>query len=170
LSIIDVSVPAQPQQVGLVTWAERYQTAEIVRGEGNVVYVAASRHGLIIIDISYPIQPVVASRYRPARIGYAEGLAVRDGIVYMTIRSRLKLGKGESAVVIPTIENGFHILDTRNPYSPVILGKVRFQGMVEGVHLADEIAYVANAFLGVRSIDVSNPPKPVLIDSFNALP
>jgi hypothetical protein len=169
LSVVDVSVPSRPYPVGLVTWAKRYQSAEIVRGEGNVVYVAASGLGLIVIDISDPADPVMASRYRPARIGHAEGLAGRDDLVYLAMRSRVKLGKGEDAVEIPTVENGLHILDTRDPYSPLLAGKVSFPGMVEGVHVAGDVAYVANAFLGVRSIDVSEPSEPVMIDSFNAL-
>jgi hypothetical protein len=170
LSIIDVSVPTKPQQIGLVTWAEHYQTAEIVRGEGDVVYVAASGSGLVIIDVSDPVHPVVVSRYRPTRIGYVEGLAVRDNVVYLTMRSRIKLGSGENSLQIPTIENGLHIIDTANPSSPKYLGKVSFPGMVEGVHLADDIAYVANAFLGVRSIKVVDPENPVKVDVFSVLP
>jgi len=169
LSVVDVSVPSQPKQVGLVTWAKRYQTAEIVRGEAHIVYVAASGLGLIIIDVSDPADPVVASRYRPARVGYAEGLAVRDGLVYLTMRSFVKLGRGENVLAFPTVENGLHVLDTRDPYSPSLLGKVSFPGMVEGVHVAGDVAYVANAFLGVRSVDVVDPRKPVPIDRFSAL-
>jgi len=170
LSVIDLSSPSEPRPVRLVTWAKRYQTAEIVRGEGNVVYVAASGLGLIIIDVSDPAHPVVASRYRPPRIGAAEGLAVREGIVYLAMRSRVKLGRGENAVEIPTVENGLHVLDTRDPDSPVLLGKINFAGMVEGVHVANDSVYVANGFLGVRSIDVEKPEEPVLIDTFRALP
>jgi hypothetical protein len=36
-------------------------------------------------------------------------------------------------------------------------------------NVAGDIAYVANAFLGVRSVDVGDPRKPVLIDTFSAL-
>lgn len=169
LSIIDVSVPTQPQKVGLITWVEGSQTAEIVRGEEHVVYVAASSLGLIITDISNPAYPVLASRYRPVRIGYAEGMAVRDNIVYLAMRSSVKLGIRGKILQIPTVENGLHILDTRDPYSPSLLSKVSFPGMVEGVHVAGNVAYVANAFLGVRSIDVSDPSRPELIDSFSAL-
>lgn len=170
LSIVDVSTSTQPRQVGLVTWAKRHQTAEIVRGEGNVVYVAASGRGLIIVDVSDPACPVVASRYRPVRIGWAEGVAVRDGLVYLAMRSRVRLGKGENALQVPTVENGLHVLDTRDPYSPLPVGRASFPGMVEGVYVAGDIAYVANAFLGVRSIDVGDPERPVLIDTFSALP
>jgi hypothetical protein len=86
------------------------------------------------------------------------------------MRSFVKLGRGESGFVVPTVENGLHVLDTRDPYSPSLLGKVSFPGMVEGVHVAGDAAYVANAFLGVRSIDVGDLDEPVLIDTFSALP
>jgi hypothetical protein len=169
LTVVDVSVPTQPRPVGQVTWAERYQTAEIVRGEGDAVYVAAASQGLIVVDISDPAHPVVASRYRPVRIGYAEGLAVQEGIVYLAWRSRIKQGKGERALVRPTVENGLHVLDTRDPYAPSLLGKVSFTGMVEGVHVADDVVYMANAFLGVRSIDVRDPEHPLLLDTVSTL-
>jgi hypothetical protein len=169
LSIVDVSVPSRPHSVGLVTWAKRYQAAEIVRGEGNIVYVAAAGLGLVIVDRSHPAHPVVASRYRPRRIGMVEGLAVQEGVVYLAMRSRVRLGRGERARELPTVENGLHILDTRDPYAPSLLGKVNFVGMVEGVHVADDVVYVANACQGVRSIDVRDPKNPVLIDSFGEL-
>jgi len=169
LSVVDVSVPSRPHPVGRVTWAKRHQTAEIVRGEGEVGYVAASGLGLIIVDISDPARPVVASRYRPVRIGHAEGLAVREGIVYLAWRSRVKLGRGERALELPTVENGLHILDTRDPYAPSLLGKVIFPGMVEGVHVAGGIVYVANACHGVRSIDVRDPEHPALVDTWSHL-
>jgi hypothetical protein len=170
LSVVDISVPSQPRHMGLVTWAKRYQTAEIVRGSGDTVYVAASKLGLIIIDVADPAKPVVASRYRPTRIGMVEGLAVRNGTVYLSVRGRIKLGRGEDALVLPTVENGLHIVNTQNPSAPSVLGKLSFPGMVEGVHVVGNIAYVANAFLGARSIDVGDPVEPVLLDTFRELP
>ena len=87
-------------------------------------------------------------------------------IVYLAMRSRIKLGKGERASKSSTVENGLHVLDTRDPCAPTLLGKVNFVGMVEGVHIADGMVYVANACRGVRSIDVGDPEHPVLIDTF----
>jgi hypothetical protein len=86
------------------------------------------------------------------------------------MRSRVKLGRGENAPQVPTIENGLHVLDARDRYSPSLLGKVGFVGMVEGVHATGDVAYVANAFRGVRSIDVRDPDRPALIDTWSTLP
>lgn len=171
VSIVDVSLPAEPRRLGFVTWAERHPAAEIVRGEGNVIYVAAANHGLIVIDVSDPAHPVVASTYRPIHIGAAEGLAVRDGIVYLAVGSSITLEiQGEIIWEVSTIENGLHMVDTTNAYSPSLMSKVNFLDWVEGVHVADEFAYVANTGTGVRSIDIRDFEKPVLVDTFNPLP
>jgi hypothetical protein len=171
LTVVDVSTPSEPCYVETVTWADRYQSAEIVRGEGTVVYVAAADHGLVIVDVSDPLNPVVAARYRPIRIGVAEGLAVREGLVYLAVGSQIELKlPGHDLEFATTTQNGLHIVDTTAPYYPELLGKASFLGWVEGVHVAGDYAYVANTGTGVRSIDIRDPMKPALVDVWNALP
>jgi len=171
VSVFDVSAPAEPRRVGFVTWAQHHPVAEIVRGEGNVIYIAAADHGLIVIDISDPAHPVVASTYRPVYTGAAEGLAVRDGIVYLAVGSNIKLEiQGEIIWEVFTIENGLHMVDTTNPYSPSLISKINFLDWVEGVHVAGDFVYVANTGTGVRSIDIRDLEEPVLLDIFNLFP
>jgi hypothetical protein len=162
MTVLDISSPDEPQIVKTVTWAKDYQMAEILRGKGNVVYIAAGKHGLIVIDVSDPTQPVLLSKYRPFRFGYAEGLAVKDGFVY------LAMGSGIGS--ISTSENGLHIINASNPSSPEMVGKTSFLDWVEGVHTAGDFAYIANTWTGVRSIDIQNPDRPQLADTFNAFP
>jgi hypothetical protein len=171
VSIVDVSSPEKPKLVGSVTWADRYPAAEILRGEGDTIYVAASSHGLIVIDISDPLDPVIASSYRPIRIGNAEGLAVRDGIVYLAQGSELEFkAGGEPIEFATTIDNGLHIIDATDPYAPRLISKVNFLGWVEGVDHAGDFVYIANGFNGVRSIEIRDIANPSLVDSFLALP
>jgi hypothetical protein len=77
LTVFDVSSAAHPLRLGFVTWDEASPCAEIVRGEGNAVYVAAACHGLIAVDVSDPADPVLASICALAPDSWAEGLAVR---------------------------------------------------------------------------------------------
>jgi hypothetical protein len=171
LTVVDVSSPSEPCYVTTVTWARRYQSAEIVHGEGTTVYVAAADHGLVVVDASDPLHPVVASIYRPARIGTTEGLAVKEGLVYLAVGSQIELRRKTSDLEIATtMENGLHIVDVTDPYKPSLLGKISFLGWVEGVHLAHNHAYVANTGTGVRSIDIRKPKQPVLVDAWNGLP
>jgi hypothetical protein len=162
MTVLDVSSPKKPQIAATVTWANDYQMAEILRGEGNLVYVAAGKHGLIVVDVSDPTQPGIMSKYRPFRFGYAEGLAVKDGIVYLAM--------GSEIWNISSIENGLHIIDATDPSSPRLVGKTSFLDWVEGVHTTGEYAYVANTWNGVRSIDIRNPDRPQLVDTFNTFP
>lgn len=156
LSVIDVSAPDHPRQVGFVTWSEKDPYAEIVRGEGDVVYVAARYHGLVFIDVSDPAHPAIASVHQSDPSNETEGLAVREGIVYLAIGNERRRE-----------ENGLHIIDARDVHSPVTIGKVRFPDWVEGVYVAGDYAYVANTWLGVRSLDVRHLARPVLIDTFD---
>jgi hypothetical protein len=171
VSVVDISSPTTPRLIGSVTWGDRYPSAEILRGEGDYVYVAASGHGLVVVDVSDPSEPVVAAKYRPLRIGHAEGLAVRNGIVYLAQGSELEWrSSGKEIEIATTIDNGLHIIDAADPQNLSLLSKVSFLGWVEGVHLAGNRAYVSNAWNGVRSIDISDPSSPSLVDSFESLP
>jgi hypothetical protein len=64
-------------------------------------------------------------------------------------------------------ENGLHIVDARDPDAPVLVGKVHFRDWVEGVYVAGEYAYVANTWLGVRSLEVRHLDRPALRDTFD---
>ena len=156
VSVIDVAPPDRPGKVGFITWSEEEPYAEIVRGEDNVVYVAARHHGLIIIDVSDPTHPTLASQYQPDSSNMAEGLAVREGIVYLAVGNEHRRN-----------ENGLHIVDTRDPYSPLLISKVGFTDWVEGVYVAGDYAYVANTWLGVRLLNIRYLDRPALVDTFN---
>jgi len=156
VSVIDVSVPDHPRQVGSVTWSEGDPFAEIVRGEDDVACVAAAPHGLVIIDIAKPAYPMVTSIYQSDPDSWAEGLAIRDGIVYLAVGNERRKE-----------ENGLHIIDARNPHSPVLIGKVHFPDWVEGVYVVGDYVYVANTWLGVRSLDVRYLDRPVLVNTFD---
>ncbi len=155
VTVIDVSRPSKPQKLSWVTWNEKKPMAEIVRGEGNVVYVAAGRNGLVVIDVSNPQDPKVVSQYKKR---WGEGLCVRNGLVY------LSKGKSDNKD-----ENGLFIIDARNPNSLKVKGKCTFSGWVEGVCLAGNHIFITNTLSGIRSIDVSDPNNPRLVDSFGPM-
>jgi hypothetical protein len=157
--VIDVTAPAEPRQIGFVTWDERDPMAEIIRGEGHFAYIAAGKHGLVAIDVSDPTHPVVAAVYDPGVDSFGEGLFVRDNIVYLAIGDK----KNRQ-------ENGLHILDVSNPYSPAVISKLPFEDWVEGVFVAGDYAFVANTYSGVRSIDIRDLGNPQLVDHFASVP
>jgi hypothetical protein len=155
VTVVDVSSGEQPLRVGFVTRDAVSPLAEIVRGEDDAVYVAAAYHGLVAIDVSDPTDPIVVSVHRLAPDSWAEGLAVREGLLYLVVGNERHGG-----------ENGLHILDAHDLYAISTIGKLHFPDWVEGVHVAGDLAFVANTWSGARSIDVQDPDIPLLVDSF----
>ena len=155
---IDVSDPAKPKRIGVTTWDQKKPTPEIVRGEGNALFVAAGPHGLVALDLSDPGHPHLASIFHPSEGSFGEGLCVRDGLVY------LANGHGGSRQ-----ENGLIVVDARKLDSLKELGRCCFLGWVEGVCLSGAHAFVANTFSGVRSVNIAEPAKPLLKDSFGPI-
>lgn len=153
VTVVDVSQPARPEKLSWVTWEENRPTAEIIRGEGGIVCVAAGGHGLVVVDVGNPRHPKVVGRYKSDPKSYGEGLCVRNGLVYLANLSSNK------------DKNGLIIIDAHNPGSLEVKGKCLFDDGVEGVCLAGNRAFVTNRDSGVRSIDVSNPGNPWLVDS-----
>ncbi len=155
---IDVSDPAKPKRIGVTTWIEKKPTPEIVRGEGNALFVAAGPHGLVALDLSDPGHPRLASIFHPSEGSFGEGLCVRDGLVY------LANGHGGSRQ-----ENGLIVVDARKLDSLKELGRCCFLDWVEGVCISGAYAFVTNTRSGVRSVNIIDPAKPVLKDSFGPI-
>ncbi len=126
--------------------------AEIVRGEGNYAYVAAGPQGLIAVDVSNPFKPEVISRFKSGNNACAEGLAIRDNILY------LANGNKDDPK-----DNGLLAIDMSNPSTPKLIGKYPFSGWVEGVTLLEDRAIVANTDRGVALIDVADVRGPLFV-------
>lgn len=164
MTVINVEMPLEPRYVGTTQWVRKYQGAEVIDGEQGIVYIAAARNGLITIDVSNPEHPVVVSRYRPFRLGSVEGVAVGDGIVYLTMASEIRIkipGEAAPRRILTPIGNGLHILDSSNPVSPVRIGKRSFLGFVEAVHIVGDYAYIANTWTGIRTLAPALPFCPL---------
>jgi hypothetical protein len=153
VTVIDVSQASHPKKLSWVTWDENKPTPEIIRGEGKLAYVAAAKHGLVVIDVSNPRDPKVVDQYKSDPTAYGEGLCAKNGLVYFANLSNNK------------DENGFIVIDARDPSSLKVKGKCTFGDGVEGVCVAGNRVFVTNRSSGVRSIDVSDPDNPRLVDS-----
>ncbi|MGB2840939.1 MAG: hypothetical protein WBC40_00435 [Halobacteriota archaeon] len=129
-----------------------HDSAEIVRGEENFVYVAAGMQGLKVINVSNPFEPEVISQFKYTNDACAEGLAVRDNLLY--------LANGNYA---DPADSGLLIIDVSDPSSPKVIVKSSFSGWVEGVALLEDRAFVANTGKGTALIDISDIKKPLLL-------
>lgn len=155
LTVVDVTRASRPRKSNLVTWGTEKPRPEVIRGEGNRLYIAAGSDGLVILDIGTPRKPTLISRYTPLQGGSIKGLAVENGVVCLAINN----GDDQN-------ENGLAVLDVRDPRSPKLTGRCPFPGDVQGLCLVDSRVFVANAVSGIRSVDISDPNHPTLVDSF----
>lgn len=159
LEILDVSSPAQPKQLGYISWDPVYAQAELVRVEAGFAYLATGQYGMTIIDARVPSSPVIAATYKPGPASIAQGLTVKNWLVYLSIHDE------EDGS-----QNGLHILDVRNPYNPQLLSTATYAEASEGVMVHAETAFVANPWAGLRAYSISEPKQPQLSDRFRYFP
>ncbi|MFH1739468.1 MAG: FG-GAP-like repeat-containing protein [bacterium] len=172
MAVIDVSTPTAPRYVRNIGWLkvieakdvkeingelasdsdENNNMAEIIRGSGNLVHIAAGIHGLVTVDISDPENPVVKDIFKSGLDGYGEGLAVEGTTVY--------LANGNNS---DSSQNGLYIIDASDPDDLEVIGKKIFSGWLEGVIKSGNGVFVANTRFGVRMIDVSRRDAPYQI-------
>lgn len=142
LSILDLSNPAAPAQVGSSKYTTGY--ARGVAVDGGYAYVAYGSGGLQVFGVSNPANPVWVGGYDTG--GDAEGIAVSNGIAYVAARNA-----------------GVQIFSITNPANPVLLSSFDINHDCWDVTLAGNYAYVADNGYGVEVMLVTNPAAPVQI-------
>lgn len=185
LRIFDVSVPANPTELGRLSLPTGATGIFVV---GNIAYVAAGSSGLRIIDVSSPAAPTELGVYDTPTINkiYVSGTtayvaAGSSGLRIIDVSNPVlptELGFyqgpiGESAlevVVVSTTayvaysDGGLRVVDISNPTNPTELGFLLSPNQAKGVYAADNnTAYVADENDGLQIIDVTNPLSPTLI-------
>jgi len=161
---------------------------------GNYAYVADYMNGLVIVDISNPVNPVTVGNH-PSRIeGYtaaaAIGVAVSGDYAYVancyddlyvidvtdptnpTLAATYDTGDYAYAVTISgeyayisSLWNGMNIVDISDPTNPGFVGNYDTDDAVEDVAISDSYAYIADRSDGVIIIDISDPANPSFVDS-----
>ncbi|MDP8237947.1 MAG: Ig-like domain-containing protein, partial [Candidatus Hatepunaea meridiana] len=108
---------------------------------GNYAYVADSRKGFLVMDVSDPGNPEQIGLFRTNR--GAESATYRNNLAYVTFG-----------------QNGLYIIDVSNPDDPDQVGSFDTPELAYDVAVVGNYAYVADDSSGLRIIDVSNPRNP----------
>lgn len=148
--IFDISSPENPVRKGSCVLVDSNYIYDIAFS-GNYVFIAGSRIAIQIIDVSNSGQPVKVSEYSPD--GGGGKLAVYSNYVYVLNRWYEKRKSGYD----------LHIVDVSDINIPVFKDKYRFYYDVDGMTLSGTNLFLSNSV--VRALDISNPEKPVEIDS-----
>src|SRR3989344_3647713 len=144
LTVVDVSNPASPFEVGSATLPTNATGKPYV--QGNYLYVSDSSTGLLIFDVSNPNTPTQVGIYNTPDVAY-------DVFV-----------DGDYAYVAD-FASGLQIINISNPANPTFAGNYNTPNSARSVYVSEGYAYVGDA-TSLQIIDVTNPALPVFKKSF----
>jgi hypothetical protein len=107
----------------------------------GVAYVGDRRHGLMIVDVSDPEEPVELGPVVPGAVYDVE---VRGGLAYAA-----------------DADAGLLIIDVSDPSAPEVLATLPVTGRTTKLAISEGFAYVKDHPYGVRVVDISNPTAPL---------
>ena len=145
LSVLDLSEPSQPLQVGSICLPNAIKSMSLV---GNYAYVAAGAAGLFVVDVSDPASPTVRGRWHQGGID-ANAISVAGGFAYITS------------------DEGMEVIDVSDPAAPVKVGSQGSGRSDYGVSVSGGIAVVLETQLA-EIVDVSDPAHPVALGNWGS--
>jgi hypothetical protein len=181
INVVDISIPASPQ---LVSTYAGY--ADYVAGNGQVVAFTGSSLPCTILDMSDPVNPLLACTY-PLPVSTIDvavsgnyAYSASNGFRVFDISDKthpVQVGydsndgalielAGDKAVYIResmTANNPVMIMDISNPVAPSKVGQYMAPVMTNDLTLKDHYAFIACWWDGFRVIDFQDPANPVLI-------
>lgn len=145
--LLSLNVTDTPSASALGSCATGYG-ADMVKGidvEGDLAFVSGTSSGLVVVNISDPEHPVVASSY--VTPGTAEDVVVSGNVAFVA----------DSA-------NGVVALDVRDPSAPAPIATFDTAGTASRLFLAGDVLYVADQANGLVTLQVSEATSPTLLD------
>lgn len=148
VSVLDVSNPAAPVDVGTITFPF-HNAPTAINVSGRYAYVTdAGYSGLTVLDVSNPANPVLVST-----------TLLGNGNIAVT--GDFGLGGEKYAYILNGI--GFKILDVSNPASTIVDSTIDIQNDLGGIYTAGHYAYVSPAAGGLYVVDITNPLSPRIV-------
>lgn len=195
VEILDVTDRQAPAPVGAVA-VPGWVTDLDLSGDLAIVYVAAERQGLLLVDATS--LDLIGSVSRNELAGWAMGVRVSEGHAYVaageaglvivrnpgffpanpTVVGHLAFGNHWALAVavsgttayVATDGDGVQIVDVTDPEAPVLLGTERTALRPAGLAASGTQLYVAGADQGLVILDVSDPRAPVELGHLDVAP
>lgn len=146
--IVDISDPHNPTIVSTCNTPNRLWKIALY---GNYAFLADFTNYLHVVDISDPINPVNVTAFKFSDVGSAGDIVIEGNLLFLT-------GNNNDAM---------QIINITDPEHPITLSE--YTGIGQGVDIDIKGDYVVICALasGFRLFNVSNPHKPVLLDTYN---
>lgn len=157
--LLDVSDPAEITihdtlflaEIEVDPILEEYAADVIIRG--NYAFVLLEYHGVLIIDISAPGDISLAATYDPGAQYWSYGLAVRDENILLGIADY-----GSASFLM-------RVIDYTDVSNMTIAGDLVLNDVPEGMCFLGDTVFVAAAWQGLVSVDLSDIYNPVILDT-----
>jgi hypothetical protein len=184
MTVIDVSVPSQPRQVGYYDTPGNSPQAPLAVADGYA-YLYDS-HRIRVVDVADPVHPTEIGNCRVSGIVY--GLSISNAYLYVAAGdcglqildvsdpahpaevAQYSLGDPQQARAV-TVSGGLacvtdgctglRLIDVSDPTNPAEIGRYDVPGGAVGLAVEGQYAYVGAALGGLRVIDISDPTTPV---------
>lgn len=115
--------------------------------QDNNIFIAYGLRGLVILDISDPLNPSYLSEFQTSSIS-------QDVYVF-----------GDYAYVANS-ERGLTVIDVSDIYSPSLAANCQTGSFAYSVYVQGDYVYLADKEKGLLVIDVSNPSAPYILGSY----
>lgn len=103
--------------------------------QNGIVYVANGRSGLLIIDATNPVEPIILSS--TAIAGFCREVRVVDQKAYIT-----------------SSRGGITVVDIKDPENPTVLNNILVSSISKGLQVVGDLIYVAQKEMGVAVVPV----------------
>lgn len=145
LSVVDVSVPGEPQVLG-ASLPPFY--GERVAVSGSLAVVTSNSNGMNVVDVSNPYAPVTVG----AMSGIFRGAAVSGSLAYL-----MQTVPGNPATV------DLVVVDLSVPSDPVIVGRTTIGYEANDIKIVGSLAYIAAGSNGLKIADLTSPTSPKMV-------
>lgn len=146
---IDVSDPASPAVIGSLPFSAGYQRGWDLDVRGHFAYFSDTYHGVRVIDVSEPTNPVQVALIEPP--SSSRGVAAME--------AHLLVAAGTA---------GLRTYDVSAPTDPVEVSALGTPATVVDIAV-DGTRGVSVAYDGLRIFDLTDPATPVEIGSYNPI-
>ncbi len=144
VKVIDVSVPTTPISVAQINASAARRLAM----SGELLLIADSLDGLILVDISNPTSPQLLEIHSPT--ASIRALAASGDIVWSVDTEARLIG-----------------LDVSDPQAIQQISSLSLPSLGRDILVSESYAYIASSADGVLVVNIANPSSPVLLSSWD---